>query len=521
MKLIVNYILLSVMVFLVACEDKNVEGDFVTTDIFPYVVTLEKQADKYGLWIDMIHQADLYETLNTFGQYTCFTPSNDAVSEYLGGKAIVSLSTEEARQLVMNHVFNKRITSVDFREGCVNDTNYIGDYLSVDFANMGLTEVILNKHSSIKVPDIELTNGVMHEVNKVLSVHDKTLKDYVDQAQNAKIFKQALTETGIFDALNENTVINEYGVKSRLYYTLLMIDDATLKQLGITDYESLKSRYSDSDDVTDGNNAFNRWVAYHVIKGAYFTNKMLDYNELADAVNMQSYLYGEGVQVKEERGNIQLNLAVSEEGVKSYTSIVKDQRNIPLKNGCVQYLDDYLDIKALEAVYMEWDPAVVKNSSSIPHYVVGHFGEYDNFTQDEIAKGAIEEWKWDTWPNEVPLQYTIYNSKGWFGAGAGLIFDIGNNDGGWLEVESPLIPPGSYEIYTYGRRWKGGGTYNIYIDGVLTAIEGNYYADGDIISIPRLAYGILFDKMEKHKIRIEYKEGRGGFMLGKIVFKPL
>ncbi len=523
MKIIkIKYIAIFWVIFLLGCTvDKDIEGDFVTTEVFPYIITLEINKDQYGMWLEIIDRAELSASLNIFGRYTFFAPNNEAVQKWLGSRSIIDLTKDEAETLVRNHMFNVYVESVNFNEGCVaNDTNLIGDYISVSFAEDGINTIELNHQATIVDRDVELVNGIMHGIDKVLEPHTTTMLDYVESNPQLSILKEALTKTNMLARLNDVSFVNKYGINRRKYYTLLAISDSTFNRLGIKSYEDLVDKYSDSGDVTNLDNGLNRWVRYRVLYDAYFTNSMLDYDVMADAVNLESYLLGEGIQVSERRGRIRLNYTSYVDDdvvVEEYTSILKDSRNIPQKNGVIHFVNTLLDIVPLRPTWIDWDPTVVENTAAIPNYSPPGW-TLPNWIYDEVELGVLDEWNWETWPEMVKAKYIICN--GWFPRNAAVLFDIENNDGGWFEVETPLIPAGRYAIRCYDRRWPEGGTFDILIDGEIIGRVNQHYAGGDIIGAPYWTQGHVFEDTRRHTLRIQYREGRSSFIFGRVTFEP-
>lgn len=515
----INYILILTMLLFCACEDENVEGDFVTTEIFPFSITLEKNTDQYGMWLEIMDQANLRASLNSYGSYTFFVPNNKAVKEWLGNRSIEDISKEEAIVLVRNHVIEDEFISVDFREGTIQNTNLNGDYVAVSFGDNGFNTIQLNHYTTVVNKDVDVLNGIMHGIDAVLVPLQKTLYDYIIENDEISIFRQALEEIDFIDNLKTVSFQNQYDETTRKYSTILAVSDKTFAEFGINSYKEFKDKYSDTDDVTKGNNGLNKWVRYHILYGVYFTNLMLNYNEMANAVNLESYTIGEGVQITESRGSIRINHAeyIENEVVQErHTEIFKNQRNIPLKNGCVHFVNDLMDIIPITAAWVDFDPAKVTNTDVLPHYGPNNGNDW---TIDEVEPGEIEEWKWETFPEQSNMRYVVIN--GWMHNAGAVWFDIGTNEGGWFEVESPLVAKGKYKIQCYDRRWPGGGTFNIYIDGKYVNTIDQYYGAGSIIGAPYWINGITFEDTRRHTIRIEYKEGNPGFIFGRVSFQPI
>ena len=512
------YIVIAFLMILAACTDDDRSADFVDTEKFPYVITLEKNPEKYSLWVDLITEAGMYETLNIYGSYTFITPNNSAVEQYLNGRDLSSFTKKELESLVRNHIFPRQVTKADFREGAVNDTNYIGDYVSVDFVADNGTKTLLNKNCKIIDSDIDLVNGIMHETDKVLGVNQATIKTYIENQDGISIFKQALQETGLIDVLDQVAITNNSNIVVRTYFTLMLIDDATFIAQGIEDFEALKTRYdSPGIELTDADHRLRQFMEYHILQGANFSNSMLDFAHDIESINIMSLLYGEGINVMENRGKIRINY-VEEGEEESFTSLVDGQRNFPFKNGCVHYINNLMDIESLKPVYMVFDPVLVEDYHRISiHKTLDSNNEFSG-KDEKIAKGVIKEWNWDSWPEQVEMTYKRYDTQ-WTPNGM-LWFDLGNNDGGWFEVQTPIIPAGKYRIKCMTLTRKFGGVFKSLVDGVQKAeVSMNY--NQDFVVYRTLADGITFDKSESHTIRLEYKSGPATAFLGPILIEPL
>ncbi|WP_162984911.1 fasciclin domain-containing protein [Mesonia aquimarina] len=193
-------IILPLFVFL-ACSDDDDNGNVIegTNSIVDYL----NNNDQYSLFAQAVDQAGLNGRLNgNAGTYTFFAPPNTAMEVFLQETqfdSIGDMSQEQALQLVSNHLLESLNFKDNFSTGYlktlatvpVNDSVTINMSLFVD----AIDEPIFNGETKITNADIEVDNGVFHEIDKVLK--QPNLKTFLLADENLTTFYNAITEADI------------------------------------------------------------------------------------------------------------------------------------------------------------------------------------------------------------------------------------------------------------------------------------------------------------------------------------
>lgn len=128
--------------------------------------------------------------------YTVFAPT-DAAFENID---ISGLSTDELKKLLLNHIISDAALSTDLESGYI-DTNakdIEGHVINMHVNISG--GITLNGMSTVTVADFEATNGVVHVVDKVVTIPDVTTFATADP--NFSILADAFTREASFTYMN-------------------------------------------------------------------------------------------------------------------------------------------------------------------------------------------------------------------------------------------------------------------------------------------------------------------------------
>jgi uncharacterized surface protein with fasciclin (FAS1) repeats len=137
---------------------------------------------------------DLGNVLSGTGPFTVLAPTDDAFATFLNGAALGDIPTDVLAQVLLNHVISGTVMSTDLVNAGAgySNTNAIGaggNPMSIYFnTSNGVT---FNGISSVAIPDIETSNGVVHVVDAVIEL--PTIVDFVLADPNFEILKMALT----------------------------------------------------------------------------------------------------------------------------------------------------------------------------------------------------------------------------------------------------------------------------------------------------------------------------------------
>lgn len=282
--------------------------------------------------------SSLTSVLSARGNYTVFAASNDAVEAYVesltGSRDVNSLSDEQAQLVAYNCIIDNgdddAYESSDFpASGTFGLANLNDRLLSCeqDTALAG-NPYVINGTSLVTKENIDLTNGVVHIVNTVISLSSNSVAELIQEAPNMKIMGKLLEETGLSDSLavdrdadyeNEEHEETESKTSFAVYRDLIIpqkrylgftgfveTDDVYANEWGIqAQYDSegnltnwdeiypqllakVQAAYGteDVDNLKSPNNALNRFVAYHFVYGR------IPYNRLVTHLNEYGYKYG-------------------------------------------------------------------------------------------------------------------------------------------------------------------------------------------------------------------------------------
>lgn len=300
-------------------EEQTVTDFLSTTDSLSKIKAI---FDRVRLGDDE-QASSLTSVLSARGNYTLFVPSNAAVDAYiasLGVASVDSLSYEQA-QLIANSCIIDNGTqaayeTADFPTPGTFPISNLNDRLlscELDTA-VGASDYLINGESRVVSSDHEVSNGMIHIVSSVIAPSSDLLPDMIAAAPNMKIMSYLLTQTHLCDSLleerddsyEEERSDDQYrtGTGEVLYQPdhrylgftgFVETDDVYAREWGInlqTDAEGnvtnwdevmsiIEDRcadiYSSGDDaaltaaaagdLTNPDNAVNRFVAYHFIKG--------------------------------------------------------------------------------------------------------------------------------------------------------------------------------------------------------------------------------------------------------------
>jgi len=477
-----------------------------------------KNQEKFGLWKEIMEHSELGHSFNASGTYTMYAPNNSAVEEWLSGKEISSLSKEEARTLVLNHVINKPYIHTDYNEGAISDPNMMDNYIAIEFGDGGYQNILLNKNSSILEKDIKMTNGYINEINHVMDILPN-LSTVLSNMDGVTIFNEAIEKTGYSQELT--TIEKEVnGVVQRQFRTIMAIADTTFTRLGINSIDELVIKYTDETNFTDKSNAFNQWVAYHILAEINYTNQLITLDEEQDFKNVMTLATEQGIEIRDDRAII-INREIipptdpDENEMVYATRISKAYRNIPALNGTVHFIENLMDIYQVKPFNIRQDIWDIANWRVFENFRSGGSGSIEWVDQD-----VFEEISWHSEPEQVPLGYWQHWNHEWFKGGSAIVLDLNKTNTGWVEFKTPYLAAGTYKITFMGHKRPDGGQWTSYFDGVPAGTFNNYYAGGgDAYTLPAIKSIKVTSGV--HTIRLEHLTGNGYIGVGNVIYKPL
>lgn len=300
----------------------------------------------------------LSSVLSARGNYTVFAPNNEAVEKYLKtlgeGKTVDNIDLKEAQRIAYSCVIDN---GTETAYESPNFGNYVdGSFPKGDLNNRSITlksltdstktpvdtYYQLNGYSRIVSTDQKTSNGFVHEVDVVLAPSDNTVPDLIAEAGNMNVMTALLKATGwdkklvathdqaYADQEHETGkrrfagVSNVFDEAQHRYFGFtgfVETDDVFSKEWGIptpvmngkevtnaseivaairAKVESIYGTESQGD-LTNEDNAVNKFVAYHFLKGR------MNYNQFVAHYNEWGYKYGDPYNPQQTKYSIDIH----------------------------------------------------------------------------------------------------------------------------------------------------------------------------------------------------------------------
>ena len=293
---------------MVSCSDDPDSSNYYTFTGEMVSDYLDNRPELYSEFTEILHRSGMYGMMATYGTYTCFAPTNDAIDRYLkehGYSSVADLPKEECDTLSWNHIIASTFFTTDLSDGNIPTANMNERFLSFSCDTNSTSGNILyyvNMASKLIVRDDSVENGVVHTLDRVIQPSSSYLPEKLLEDKNVSLFASALTLTGLADSLYEYLDLDYYvdpdsvfkpipfhrsGESDfRMYYpehrmkrfTVLVETNKVFAEAGINSLDDLKAHAKEvydemypedaglyDDDWTNRKNPLNRFVAYHLL----------------------------------------------------------------------------------------------------------------------------------------------------------------------------------------------------------------------------------------------------------------
>lgn len=296
---------------LTACVDNDFsDKNYYTATKRTAAQFISDEPNRYSKFQQILERANCYNLLSTYGTFTVFAPTNEAVETYLsenGYKDINEIPEIKCDTIARTHIINKQACfTTDYYEGELPmnmDDRYLVLSSDSDVHNNNALLLFVNKRSKLVQKDDSVTNGVVHTIDRLITPSNSFLPDLIAEDSTATIFGQALKITNMCDSLtkymdlayavsDDSATIGvpvRYGnmdwkakfPEKRFHkFTALVEPDAVFKAHNINNLNDLiayaKKVYDKTfpkdaglydNDFTNRKNPLNRFISYHLIDG--------------------------------------------------------------------------------------------------------------------------------------------------------------------------------------------------------------------------------------------------------------
>ena len=321
MRVFLKYIiirrLLAVAMFpsllcLMGCKEHIDESNLYTFTGETIEDFLANREDQYGNFNYILKRIGYDKILSAYGTYTCFAPTNEAVNLYVDSlysdmtnvdlphngmttPGLEGLTDSLCKDIALFHLAYAEILGVDLSTDMVINTMLGRDVnASIDSVSGG---ILLNNNSFITKMDNELENGILHEIDHVLTRSNNLVAGEMERHQEFSLFLQALVATGLVDSLTQTerkglimpTKFSGKG-NSKMFvpeickegYTIFAETDEVYAQNGIRDIEDL---FNYAKSVYENCAGPDGWYDYYRNKGIQISTGT-DYQNPANVLNI-------------------------------------------------------------------------------------------------------------------------------------------------------------------------------------------------------------------------------------------
>lgn len=337
-----------------SCEEPAVQPGFEDMDQLTILDYIMENEEQYSSFLQVLQRGGIDKTMSAYNPdglgYTLFLPDNQAINTFISENerfnSLEEMLNDEpyVRAFARYHVVNMAIETNDFPFGALPEYTLSDDLLTVNFVIETDTSYYkINNEAPIVNPNIEVSNGFIHGINRALTPITLTTYNWIKQHQGFSIFADAVDLTGMNDTLDFN--LKELEVRQGSF-TLLLEPDSVYNRRGINNLDDLIAELSPEDsDYTNPSNPLNNYVAYHVLEG----NRFLD-DFVGVATNYSTFagipllVNGSGLDILINRGKFVYDTLIvgSDTTIIDYVGFYYDESNVITQSGAIHFIDQVL-----------------------------------------------------------------------------------------------------------------------------------------------------------------------------------
>jgi len=233
-------------------------GDFLDAD------------SKYSEFDTLLSMAGIKGLLYTYGEYTCFAPTNEAIENYISqkfpGKTVNTLPDSVVEAIAKSHILENEYLTNDFSTGYLATPNMYDRKVQVSITQKydsatgdSVAVYVLNQKSTIINANDTMSNGVVHTIDNVLQQSSYVLPDLMlteSEEGGFTLFMAALQATNLTDSmLLEKDESEEMADKLAQYAALYNGTGQkvpTSRKYGYTVFVEKNAVYANIDDPFNG-----------------------------------------------------------------------------------------------------------------------------------------------------------------------------------------------------------------------------------------------------------------------------
>lgn len=226
---------------------------------------LRKHPEQFSSFNYILNRVEIDQLLSSYGQYTCFAPTNEAIAVYIDSlwkdeknkliphngmteNSLEGLTDSLCLDIAYYHLSNSLVSTINMSAGITINTMLTRTFTAGVDTITGNT--VLNSLAEIIDKDNEMTNGYVHVVNRVIPRSNRKMADELEMAKGYTIFFEVLKNTGLADELIDTekdgdlgSTITENGwwtpTTCKIGYTIFAESDEVFAANNIHSFEDL------------------------------------------------------------------------------------------------------------------------------------------------------------------------------------------------------------------------------------------------------------------------------------------
>ncbi|MFA9186734.1 fasciclin domain-containing protein [Flavobacterium magnesitis] len=471
------------LVFLIALVFQNCSEQKIkeTTDETLNITQYLRANPEYSMFLELLDLTNYASFMNTYGTYTIFVPTNDAVQEFLNGVGATSLSQVplvDLQNIAKLHILDQKVNTTSFTDGKIGTPSLYGQYLVTGAANKnGVSSVTVNKEASITTSNIELGNGVIHVIDKVLRVADKTLAQTIEADTNLSLFTEVLKATGWFNALNQ-PLTDTSNLDS--YLTVLAQTNDVFHEAGFDNLEQLKNRYSHLNNPLDLKDSLNLFVSYRILPRLQYLA------DIAITPSLVTKAPLEVISAKLSKDTILLNEDVFNGVLEKGVAIDRPISDVTASNGVLHYVGGNIGIKKRLPAPVYFEFTDITEFRRLTAFWKKPGGAYEKLTIDNAGIDV----SWDGKASDANA-YIAYNKAadgtgitsgiaGAWGADVCEIYRFRDANAQNVTFKTPVIIKGRYKLWiSYRANGDKVGNVKVFFNGIELPRQVNLREGGN------------------------------------------
>ncbi len=323
-------LMLPTLLFVASCKEDIDEDNLYTFKGETIESYLANRPDSFSNFNYILKRAGMDKILAAYGTYTCFAPTNEAVTAYVDSlyddatakiahngmseRSLEGLSDSLCNDIAKFHLASSEVLAINMQNGMTIRT-MLGRDLNTSIDSVS-GQTLVNSYSLITKMDNEMENGVIHIIDNVIRRSNLLVTGEMNNHPELfSIWKAAIDITNLEDSLSDieravtvpsNTYKFYCPDKAVLGYTIFAETDETLKEHGINSLQDLIEyansvyehcadagsgwydyyrnqgiKVSTGDDYQSPYNCLNMFLRYHVVKCRVPYSKLVtSYNEV-------------------------------------------------------------------------------------------------------------------------------------------------------------------------------------------------------------------------------------------------